>query len=182
MARRGCSGGSIFAPLAAGLAIFVIIGTLIEVAMRAQRPGLAPGAALKRALGLPLSFYGGSLAHLGLGVTLLGLAGLGFGAETIATLHKGVPEQIGPYSITLNSVGERVGPNYKEAATSMTVRSGDKVVAEIAPARRQFAARQMTTTQAGLATLNFGQVYVAIADPTPDGDVPARLSGSPWSL
>ena len=172
-------GGSIFAPLAAGLAIFVIIGTLIEIAMRAQRPGLAPGAALKRALGLPLSFYGGSLAHLGVGVTLLGLAGLGFGAETIATLHKGVPERVGPYSITLDWIGERVGPNYKEAATSMTVRSGAAVVAEIAPARRQFAARQMTTTEAGLATLNFGQVYVAIADPTPEGDVPARLYWKP---
>ena len=61
----------------------------------------------------------------------------------------------------------------------MTVRSGDKVVAEIEPARRQFAARQMTTTQAGLATLNFGQVYVAIADPTPDGGVPARLYWKP---
>jgi cytochrome c-type biogenesis protein CcmF len=134
---------------------------------------------LKRALGLPLSFYGAALAHVGLGVTLLGLAGLGFGAETIATLHKGVPERVGPYSITLDWVGERVGPNYKEAATSMTVRSGAAVVAEIAPARRQFAARQMTTTEAGLATLNFGQVYVAIADPTPDGDVPARLYWKP---
>ena len=113
------------------------------------------------------------------GVTLLGLAGLGFGAETIATLHKGVPERVGPYSITLDWVGERVGPNYKEAATSMTVRSGGAVVAEIEPARRQFAARQMTTTQAGLATLNFGQVYVAIADPTPDGAVPARLYWKP---
>jgi cytochrome c-type biogenesis protein CcmF len=173
------SGGSIFAPLAAGLAIFVILGTLIEVVMRARRPGLAPGVALKRALGLPLSFYGGALAHLGLGVTLLGLAGLGFGAETIATLQKGVPQRVGPYTITLDWVGERVGPNFKEAATSMTVRSGDAVVAEIAPARRQFAARQMTTTQAGLATLKFGQVYVAIADPTPDGDVPARLYWKP---
>jgi cytochrome c-type biogenesis protein CcmF len=173
------SGGSVFAPLAAGLAIFVILGTLIEVVMRVRRPGLAPAVALKRALGLPLSFYGAALAHVGLGVTLLGLAGLGFGAETIATLHKGVPERVGPYSITLDWVGERVGPNYKEAATSMTVRSGAAVVAEIAPARRQFAARQMTTTEAGLATLNFGQVYVAIADPTPDGDVPARLYWKP---
>ena len=173
------SGGSLFAPLAAGLAIFVIFGTLIEVVMRARRPGLEPAVALKRALGLPLSFYGAALAHVGLGVTLLGLAGLGFGAETIATLHKGVPERVGPYSITLDWVGERVGPNYKEAATSMTVRSGGVVVAEIAPARRQFAARQMTTTQAGLATLNFGQVYVAIADPTPDGAVPARLYWKP---
>ncbi len=173
------SGGSVFAPLAVGLAIFVIFGTLIEVVLRARGRGLAPALAFRRALGLPLSFYGGALAHAGVGVTLLGLAGLGFGAETIATLHKGVPERVGPYTIALDWVGERVGPNYKEAATSMTVRSGDKVVAEIEPARRQFAARQMTTTQAGLATLNFGQVYVAIADPTPDGGVPARLYWKP---
>ena len=90
------SGGSIFAPLAMGLAIFVIIGTLIEVVMRAWRPGLAPGVALKRTFGLPLSFFGGALAHLGVGVTLLGLSGLGFGAETIATLHKGVPDACRP--------------------------------------------------------------------------------------
>jgi len=172
-------GRSIFAPLAAGLAIFVILGTLIEAVLRAWRPGASLGAVLRRALGLPLSFFGGALAHIGLGVTLLGLSGLGFGAETIATLHKGVPERVGPYSITLDWVGERIGPNYKEAATTMTVRSGDAVVAEITPARRQFEARQMTTTEAGLATLDFGQVYVAIADPTPDGGVPARLYWKP---
>ena len=85
------SGGSVFAPLAMGLGIFVIIGTLIEVVMRAWRPGLSAGVALKRTFGLPLSFFGAALAHFGLGVTLLGLSGLGFGAETIATLHKGVP-------------------------------------------------------------------------------------------
>src|SRR5271156_3591437 len=159
------SGGSVFAPLAAGLAIFVILGTLIEVVMRVRRPGLSAGVALKRTFGLPLSFFGAALAHLGLGVTLLGLSGLGFGAETIATLHKGVPALVGPYSITLDSLGERVGPNYKESVAWVTVRSGDAVVAELEPARRQFAAREMSTTQAGLATLHFGQVYVSIADP-----------------
>jgi cytochrome c-type biogenesis protein CcmF len=161
------------------LGVFVILGTLIEVAMRAGRSGLALGATLKRALGLPLSFFGGALAHLGLGVTLLGLSGLGFGAETITTLHKGVPERVGPYSITLDSVGERVGPNYKQAVASVTVRSGDAVIAQVSPARRQFASREMTTTQAGLATLHFGQIYVSIADPTSDGAVPARLYWKP---
>ena len=126
-------GGPIFAPIAAGLAIFVIAGSLIEVVMRLWRPGLSPGVALKRAIGLPLSFFGAAIAHIGVGMTLLGLAGVGFGAETIATLHKGVAERVGPYAITLDSVGERVGPNYKEATTSMTVRSGDAVVAQIAP-------------------------------------------------
>ena len=53
-------------------AIFVIIGTLIEVVTRAWRPGLSAGVALKRTFGLPLSFFGAALAHFGLGVTLLG--------------------------------------------------------------------------------------------------------------
>ena len=53
------SGAPIFAPLAMGLAIFVILGTLIEVVMRAWRPGLSAGVALKRTFGLPLSFFGG---------------------------------------------------------------------------------------------------------------------------
>jgi cytochrome c-type biogenesis protein CcmF len=162
-----------------GLGVFVIIGALIEVVMRVWRPGLSAGVALKRTFGLPLSFFGAALAHFGLGVTLLGLSGLGFGAETIAALHKGVPAIVGPYSITLDSVGERVGPNYKESIASVTVRSGDSIVAQIEPARRQFAAREMSTTQAGLKTLHFGQVYVSIADPAADGSVPARLYWKP---
>jgi cytochrome c-type biogenesis protein CcmF len=172
-------GGSILASMMAGLAIFVIIGTLIEIVTRGWRPGLAPGVALRRALGLPLSFWGAALAHFGVGLTLLGLAGVGFGAETITTLHKGASAEVGPYAITLDSVSGRVGPNYRETVAAMTVRSGDRVVATIAPSRRQFMARQMATTEAGLATLHFGQVYVSIADPTPEGDVPARLYWKP---
>ena len=165
MGAAWLSGGSIVAAIMAGLAIFVFVGSLIEVAMRAWRPGLAPGLALRRAIGLPLSFWGAALAHMGVGMTLLGLAGVGFGAEAITTLHKGAPVEVGPYSITLDSVGDRVGPNYKETVAAMTVRSGATVVATIEPARRQFAARQMATTEAGLATIHFGQIYVSIADP-----------------
>ncbi len=172
-------GGPILAPIAAGLAIFVIIGSLTEVLTRVWRPGQPAGVAFRRATGLPLSFFGAALAHIGLGVTLLGLAGVSFGAEAIATLHKGVAQRIGPYDVTLDQVGQRVGPNYQEVTTAMTVTSRGAVVAHIEPARRQFAARQMTTTEAGLATLDFGQVYVSIADPTPDGDVPARLYWKP---
>ncbi len=172
-------GQSILASIAAGIAVFAIAGTLTEVLMRTWRPGLAFGVALKRAAGLPLSFWGAALAHIGVGLTLLGLAGVGFGAEAIATLHKGVPQAVGPYEITLDGLEKLVGPNYKEVVAPMTVRSGGSVVAAIAPARRQFEARQMTTTEAGMATLHFGQVYVSIADPAPDGVVPARLYWKP---
>ena len=76
-------------------------------------------------------------------------------------------------------MGERAGPNYRETVAAMTIRSGGQVVAAIEPARRQFAARQMATTQAGIATLDFGQVYVSIGDPDAGGGVPARLYWKP---
>ena len=94
-------------------------------------------------------------------------------------MKTGVPQSVGPYEITVDSVGERVGPNYQDVVAHMTVRAGDRIVATIDPARRRFAAQPMTTTQAGMATLNFGQIYVGIADPTPDGAVPARLYWKP---
>ncbi len=172
-------GGSILAAIAAGIAIFAILGTLSEVGMRVWRPGLSAGLALRRAAGLPLSFWGAALAHIGVGVTLLGLAGVGFGAEAIVNMKKGVPQSVGPYQITVDSIGERVGPNYQDVVAHMTVRAGDRIVATIDPARRRFAAQPMTTTQAGMATLNFGQIYVGIADPTADGAVPARLYWKP---
>ena len=138
--------------------------------MRAWRPGLSAGVALRRAFGLPLSFFGGALAHLGVGVTLLGLVGAGFGAETIATLHKGVPAA-GRALFGHPRFGRRArrpelqgGGRVDDGALGRRRRRRDRAGAP--PIR---GARQMTTTQAGLATLNFGQVYVSIADPTPDG-------------
>ena len=172
-------GNSILASLVAGLGVFVITGTLIEVAARTWRSGGPLAAAARRAVGFPLSYWGAALAHIGVGVTLLGLAGVGFGAEAIVALHKGVAQAIGPYEVTLDSLAERGGPNFAETVAEMTVRSGGKLVATISPARRRFAVREMATTQAGLATLDFGQVYVSIADPAPDGAVPARLYWKP---
>jgi cytochrome c-type biogenesis protein CcmF len=61
----------------------------------------------------------------------------------------------------------------------MTARLGGVVVTTIDPARRSFEARQTETTQAGIATLDFGQLYISIADPAADGSVPARLYWKP---
>ena len=172
-------GGPVLAPIAAGLAIFVMLGTLTEVFTRVRRGGVALSVAFSRARGLPLSFWGGATAHFGVGMLLLGLAATGFGAETIASMRVGVPLTVGPYQVTLDEVGQRGGPNYHETVAHMTVRNGGAVVTTIDPARRQFAAREMSTTQAGIATLWFGQLYVSVADPAADGSIPARLYWKP---
>jgi len=172
-------GGPVLAPIAAGVAIVVIFGSLSEVVARVWRRGAPLATTLSRARGLPLSFWGGALAHLGAGAALLGLAATGFGAEAIASMRVGEPVTVGPYQVVINTVGERNGPNYREIVAPMTIRSGGAFVAAIEPARRQFATRQMATTEAGIATINFGQVYVSIGDPAADGTVPTRLYWKP---
>ncbi|MBV8662914.1 MAG: heme lyase NrfEFG subunit NrfE, partial [Hyphomicrobiales bacterium] len=172
-------GGPVLAPVAAGLAIFIIAGTLVEIASRIWRRAGSLALAFSRARGLPLSFWGGATAHIGAGLVLLGLASTGFGSETIASMRVGAPQGVGPYEVTADTVGTRDGPNYRETVAVMSIRSGGVVVALIEPARRQFATRQMATTQAGIATLGLGQVYVSIGDPAADGTIPARLYWKP---
>jgi cytochrome c-type biogenesis protein CcmF len=172
-------GGPVLAPIAASLAIYVILGSLIEIVARVRRGGASLSVAFARARGMPLSFWGGALAHLGAGVVLLGLSATGFGSEVIASLHVGQPINVGPYQVVVDSVAIRNGPNYQETVAPMTIRSGGVVVAKIEPARRRFATRQMETTEAGIVTLNFGQIYISITNPSEDGSIPARLYWKP---
>ena len=167
------------APVAAGIAVLVMLGTASEVVARVRRGAPDFSVALARARGLPLSFWGGAVAHFGVGVLLLGLAATGFGSETITTMHVGAPVQLGPYQAVLDSVSVRGGPNYSEKVATMTLREAGRVIATVEPARRQFTARRMDTTQAGIVTVRLGQVYVSIGDPDASGGVPARLYWKP---
>ncbi len=172
-------GGPVLAPIAAAIAVVVMLGTLSEVFARVSRGGLAVSTALTRARGLPLSFWGGASAHFGVGMVLLGLAATGFGAEKIVTMRVGAPVEVGPYQVVLDRVVTRGGPNYQEQVATMTVSDAHGVVAVVEPARRQFATRQTATTQAGIVTINLGQIYVSMSDPNGSGLVPARLYWKP---
>jgi cytochrome c-type biogenesis protein CcmF len=173
------SGGPVLAPIAAALAVYVMLGSITEVVTRLRRGGASLGAMASRALGLPLSFWGGALAHFGVGVTMLGLAATGFGVESITSLRVGQPIEVGPYQVVVDSLGVRAGPNYQETVAPVTIRSGGVAIAKVEPARRRFSTRQMDTTEAGIATINLGQVYVSIGDPAKDGTIPARIYWKP---
>ena len=108
-------GGPVLAPIAAGLAIYIMLGSITEIWARIWRRGAFGCRYCCHArVGLPLSAWGSALAHIGVGVTLLGLAATAFGAETIATMRVGEPEMVGPYEVTIQKLGSRAGPNYSE--------------------------------------------------------------------
>ncbi len=109
----------------------------------------------------------------------MGLSATGFGAENIVAMRPGLPVEVGPYRVTYERLFGAPGPNYQEIAARMTVTRDGEPVTTLEPARRSFGARQMATTQAAIATLHFGQLYISISDPSADGSLPVRLYWKP---
>jgi cytochrome c-type biogenesis protein CcmF len=177
-------GGPVLAPFGVGLALFVMVGALIDLAERTMILRVPLNAALRRAAGLPRSAWGSAIAHFGIGVTLLGIVVVtAWGAERIAALKLGDTIDIAHYRLTFDGLFNRPGPNYREVVGRFTVRrtNGD-VLGTMEPSRRTFPARNMATTEAALMRRGVSQLYLSLGDPAPDGTVPVRLYFKPLVL
>ena len=170
-------GGSIVPAIGAGVALYLFVGAFTDLVTRLGRANDMRGAA-GRALGIPRSAWGVAFAHAGVAVTILGLSASGWGVERIVRVSPGESVVVGPYTVQVGTPEQKRGPNFSALVVPMNVRdSAGRVVATVEPARRSFETRRMTTTQAGIATIGFGQIYVAIGD---DGDrLDARLYWKP---
>jgi cytochrome c biogenesis factor len=172
-------GGPVLAPIGVGLAVYLILGSSNELVSRIWGKGQAWRATLARATGLPRSAWGTAIAHVGLGVTLLGLAATGWGVERIAAIKPGQTIDLGPYQTTIVKFEERQGPNYSEIGVRAIISRDGSTVTTIEPAKRTFPVRQTTMAEAGIVTLGFGQVYVSLGDLHPDGSIDARMFWKP---
>jgi cytochrome c-type biogenesis protein CcmF len=163
------------APLGIALGVFVITGALADLAERIGLFRTAPGIAFRRAVGLPRSAWGTAFAHLGLGVTLIGIVGESqWSTERIVAMRVGDKLALSGYELSFDGVKQREGPNYRELAVTLTVRRGGVVVGVMEPAKRTFPHRQMSTTEAALETRGASQLYISLGDLNPDGSVAVR--------
>ena len=172
-------GGPVLAPLGVGLAVYIIIGAVTDVALRIRPKAMPLAAMLGRAKGLPRSAWGTAIAHAGLGVTLLGLAATGWGAERIVAPKPGQPVALGPYEVVITSITPHPGPNYTETVVGAEIRQGGRVVATAAPSKRFFPTRQQNVAEAGIVTLGLGQVYISLGDAHGDGTIDTRMFWKP---
>jgi cytochrome c-type biogenesis protein CcmF len=172
-------GGPAVSVILSGVAVYVILGSFVDLGRRLFGGSVSADMVRQRARGLPRHAFGTAFAHAGLGVTLLGLAATGWGAEKIIALKPGEVVEIGPYELTFESVVPRNGPNYSERAGHTLIRSKGALVATIEPATRFYPARRMNRSEAGIATLGLGQVYMSIADVAANGAVNARIFWKP---
>ncbi|HML09003.1 MAG TPA: heme lyase CcmF/NrfE family subunit [Xanthobacteraceae bacterium] len=177
-------GGPVLAPFGVGLAVFVMVGAVIDIAERIMILRVPLGAALRRAVGLPLSAWGTAFAHFGIGATLLGIVAVtAWGSERIAAIKPGETIEVARYRLTLDGMFDRSVANYRERVGHFTVRrASGELIGAMEPSRRTFPARNMATTEAALMTRGVSQLYVSLGDPNPDGTVSVRLYFKPQVL
>ncbi|CDX35322.1 heme lyase, CcmF subunit [Mesorhizobium sp. ORS 3359] len=174
-------GGSVFAALGVGLAVWLIAGALTDLAVKSGAGSVAPAVMLRRFAGLPRSVFGTALAHLGLGLTLLGIVGtLCFGSEKILTMRPGETVELSGHTLRFEGLFPQKGPNFTEdRARFLLIGADGNANGEISSAKRFFQARQMATTESGIRTLGLSQLYLSLGDEGNDGSVVVRLWWKP---
>ncbi|MBB3949347.1 heme lyase CcmF/NrfE family subunit [Aureimonas jatrophae] len=163
-------GPRILAALGFGLAVWVIVGSLVDLASRAGLGRVPLGTAWARFRGLPRSAFGTALAHAGVGATLLGIVAVNsFETETVTTMVPGASVVADGQTVRFDGMTAREGPNYREDVGRFTLIRPDGAQTPIETARRFYPVRQMPTTEAGIHTRFFSQVYIALGDSAANG-------------
>lgn len=181
LAAYAQGGGPLLAPFGMGLAAFVVIGAVAEVTERAGFGRVPRATAFARLRGLPRSVFGAALAHAGVGVCLFGIiAETSWNAERITGVKVGGRFDVGGYELTLDRLEPRNGPNYRDLVGVFTIRRGGVDIGTIESSKRLFTARNMPTTESGIRTFGFSQLYVSLGDELPGGGVGVRAYWKPY--
>lgn len=174
-------GASVFAALGIGLAVWLILGALTDLALKAGFGSVSSRVMLRRFVGLPKSTFGTALAHLGLGLSTLGLVGvLSFETENILTMKPGQTVEVAGRTLRFEEIHPVQGPNFTEDRGRFSLLGDDgKPYGEIVSAKRFYPVRKMPTTEAGIRTIGLSQLYISLGDPTADGAIVVRIWWKP---
>ena len=176
-------GGPVLAPFGVGLAVYVMIGAIIDPIERIGLFRQPFAVAFARARGLPRSAWGTAVAHFAAGMLLFGvIAESQWNSERIVSLKPGESVSVRGYDLTLDNMIQRPGPNYRELVARFSVRRDGAVVDVLEPAKRTFPQRQMSTTEAALMTVGASQLYLSLGDIGSDGAIAVRLYHKPLVL
>ncbi len=160
------TGNSIMGPVGMFLAAWVVMGTLVDLW---QRTGRGPNK-LARLTRLPRADWGKMVAHAGLGITMMGVAGItAWKVEDIRVAQFGQPYTVGGYEIQLDKVERKEGPNYLSTMAYVTLSQNGREIAQLRPEKRVYPVAQMPTTEAAIDYDLARDVYVVIGDQQNNG-------------
>ncbi len=123
---------------------------------------------------LPLSAWASTLAHVGLGITLMGVtATTVWKASALEVLGPGQTMTVGGYTLKLDHVEHVDGPNYFADRAVIDVSSGGRHIATMGPETRMFPAQGTAVADTAIRTTGFEDLYLALGD---------QRSGGRWTI
>ncbi|MEE9380173.1 MAG: cytochrome c-type biogenesis CcmF C-terminal domain-containing protein, partial [Hyphomonadaceae bacterium] len=144
------------AVIGVSLGLWLVAGSVIELQRRA--------ITLKRLFRLPLRVWGMSLAHIGLGLFVIGaVVETGGRYEGTLALEPGHSGEVAGWTVTLDNVSGIEGPNWYADKAHLTVQRGNKV-AVLEPEKRYYPAAGMPSTETAILKTGLGDLYAAIGD------------------
>jgi cytochrome c-type biogenesis protein CcmF len=125
-------------------------------------------------------YYGMLLAHVGIGVTALGIAVVShYSVQKDLRMAIGDQATLGQYHFTFEGVQNVTGPNYIALEGQVKVVRDDQVVANLLPQKRTYTSRGQTMTEAAIDPALNRDIYVAMGEPLADGAWAMRLHIKP---
>ncbi len=161
------------------LAAWVLIGSVqLLWARLAERPG---AAAAHRLRGIPTAWWGMWLAHLGVGVFIIGVTMVGsLEASLDVKMRDGQIARLAGYTFTFRGVEDVERANYVAARATIELARGDRPLDTLHPEKRLYLAQQMPMTEASLDIGPFRDVYVSLGERLEDGTWIVSLHYKPF--
>ncbi len=171
-----------FGALGVALGGWLIAGALAELAERTRAFRVPFGETWRRLTGLPRGAWGMTLAHLGLGVFVMGAVfETSWKIEAAEALPVGGGLDVGAYHVSLDSVRPVVGPNYEADQGMVTVTRKGRPICQVLPERRLYTAGGQTTSEVGLCYRGASHLYLVLGERREGGSKPAWLVRAYWN-
>ena len=136
--------------------VWLVFGGVWEMKRRAMT--------LSRVFKMPARVWAMTLAHVGLGLFVIGAVIETSGRyEATLALAEGGTGTVAGWEITLNEVRAIEGPNWYADKAVLTARKGG-VIAELLPMKRFYPAAMMPTTETAIHKTGTGDLYVALGE------------------
>jgi len=181
------TGTRMLAPIGLALAMWLVLGAVMDLAIRVRMGKIPFSESLRRLINLPRADFGKMIGHIGFGLTIFGISALtAWQVEDIRVAKKGdsfvLAGPISSYELRFDDVRSITGPNYTSTQGVFTVLSNGQEVTKLYPEKRFFLVSGIPTTEAAIDSNLLRDIYLVIGDPQEGGGFAVRSYVKPFAV